>query len=285
MGARARGACLVALAIVAIGCQKVWGFEDFEEGPGVGGAAGAGGAGTGGGAGAAPCEHPSAPAGMAGVRTQDGSCVWVDPKEITRGQYDAFRTTSPAKPQGCSWNSSLDAPESTQPASPCLGPGEVADGGADAGSLDPNLPVTCVDWCDAYMFCLARGATLCPGQYGKATQGAWYDACSSGGGNDWPYGKTYEPKRCNDNSAGAAVLEPVGNKTTCTTPNGIFDLAGNASEWTAACVGESASDECDTRGGGPNDDQLGASCEGKVGLARGLGLPTVGFRCCWLPPT
>ena len=39
MGSRARGACLVALAIVAIGCQKVWGFEDFEEGPGVGGAA------------------------------------------------------------------------------------------------------------------------------------------------------------------------------------------------------------------------------------------------------
>ena len=51
----ARAAWVLGLGFIAtVGCQKVWGFEDFEEGPGaagagVGGGATGGGGGTGGG--------------------------------------------------------------------------------------------------------------------------------------------------------------------------------------------------------------------------------------------
>lgn len=295
----ARAAWVLGLGFVAtVGCQKVWGFEDFEEGTGVAGAGGGGGggatggggagggaSGSGGGAGAAPCTHGSAPAGMVGVRIKDGSCVWIDPQEVNHGTYDQFRVKTVTKPSGCEWNADLGAPQKKNTTVPCLGPGEWADAGADAAAPGSNLPVTCVDWCDAYMFCKDAGKTLCAaGGTKSSTDGAWYDACSTTGANDYPYGDGHQTGYCNDSTSTAKALVPAGDKKDCKTPSGVFDMVGNAREWVDACNGSAQTEECATRGGSYADDSGGAQCKANSQLAREMGLPTVGFRCCWLPP-
>lgn len=300
----ARAAWVLGLGFIAtVGCQKVWGFEDFEEGTGAAGAGGGGGAtggggGTGGGAsgsggsgggggsaGAGPCTHASAPAGMIGVRIKGGECAWIDPQEVNHGLYDQFRIKTVTKPSGCEWNSDLGAPQKKNTSLSCLGPGEWADAGADAAAPASNLPVTCVDWCDAYMFCKDAGKTLCPAGTTKSAQdGVWFDACSSNGGNDYPYGDGHQTGYCNDSTSSAKALVAAGEKKDCKTPSGVFDMVGNAREWVDACNGSAQTEECATRGGSYADDSGGAKCTSNSQLAREMGLPTVGFRCCWLPP-
>jgi formylglycine-generating enzyme required for sulfatase activity len=282
-------------ALALAGCQKIWGFEDFDTAGGAagGGAGGQGGSGGGvagsgggvagsggasGGSAGAACEDKNAPVGMVSVRIQDGSCLWIDPKEATRAEYESFRTAAPAKPSNCDWNKSYDAPEKKQ-GSPCLGPGEVDDAGADAATLPGNLPVTCVDWCDAYGFCAAAAKTLCPGTLAK--QGAWYDVCSSNGQNSYPYLGNHSPDFCNDSSSSAKALVEVGSKPSCKTASGVYDMVGNASEWTAACSTTGQAGTCDSRGGNYNDNASLAACNGAVAVAKDVGLAGLGFRCCW----
>lgn len=284
---------LVALAVTALalgGCQKIWGFEDFEEGAAAGGSAGGGAGGStggvagsggasGGSAGAAPCVDGAAPGGMIGVRIQDQSCVWIDPKEVTRAEYETFRLAAPTPPSICNWNSSLDSPEKKQGTTPCLGPGETGD----AGDVPGDLPVTCVDWCDAYSYCAHQNKVLCPGTINQAQKGAWFDVCSSNGANDYPYPGSFQADYCNDSSSSAKALVGVGTKTECKTPNGVYDMTGNASEWLDACSATTQAANCDTRGGNYNDSSGVALCKGANAVAKEMGLPGLGFRCCWLP--
>jgi hypothetical protein len=64
----------------------------------------------------------------------------------------------------------------------------------------------CVDWCDALGFCAFVGKRLCGGMGGgpitvqnanDASQDEWYNACSEGGVQLYPYGNTYQPTACN----------------------------------------------------------------------------------------
>jgi len=291
--------------VLLSGCQKVWGFEDFEEGAGqagggsggTGGGGGTGGSGgssatggssgSGGSAGAEACTHPSAPNGMVGVRVSTNKCVWIDPKEVTRSQYDSFRTGTPTNPTGCEANTSFDGPEEVVAAAPCVGPGQTPDAGAaDAAAPPPaGAPVTCVDWCDAEAYCASLGNTLCKGTYNQPKQGPWYDVCSSNGANDYPYVGTFQSNYCNDSSAAVKALVDSGSKTQCVTASGVFDLTGNASEWLDACSGTGPNDSCDTRGGNYNDGASVAACGGSVNVPKKRGLATLGFRCCWEPTT
>jgi len=294
-----RASTWVTLALVAgalVGCQKVWGFEDFEEGAaaGAGGGAGAGGAsgsggsstggssGSGGTGGGEPCVHPEAPLDTVGIRDRTGTCIWVDKFEVSRDEYEAFRKAgaSPLSYAKCSWNSTFDGPEKKQGAVPCTGPGEIGD----AGALPGDAPVTCVDWCDAKSFCVFSMKELCTGTYNKPKEGVWYDACSSNDKNDYPYAGTYQSTVCNDDSVIAKTLVSVGSRKQCVTPSGLFDMTGNAAEWVDACNGDTQTDTCDIRGGSFNDNSGLAMCGGSVGLKKEVGLGTLGFRCCWTPP-
>ncbi|MCC6903569.1 MAG: SUMF1/EgtB/PvdO family nonheme iron enzyme [Polyangiaceae bacterium] len=296
----ARAGWVLGLLFVAtVGCQKVWGFEDFEEGAagatGSGGtsgsgATGGGGAtggtsGSGGSAGAGPCLNTSAPAGMIGVRSPNGVCFWIDPYEVKHSEYEQILKTTITPPGGCEWNSSMGAPQKKNSTVPCLGPGEWADAGADAAMPPSDAPVTCVDWCDAQMFCKHAGKTLCTaGSTKSANEGAWYDACSSNDANEYPYSDQHQTGYCNDSTHSAKALVGAGSMKECKTPAGVFDMTGNAREWVDACTGSSQTSECATRGGSYADDSGSAKCKGNTQTAKELGLPTLGFRCCWLPP-
>jgi serine/threonine protein kinase len=108
--------------------------------------------------------------------------------------------------------------------------------------------------------CAGRGKRLC-------TRSEWRRAC----GGTYPYGKEYDPERCNTAGADGAPksLVAAGSKKGCMSPSGAFDMVGNAAEWTSDGF---------INGGTSLRNSDDATCN--LGSRRAGGAPHVGFRCC-----
>ena len=136
----------------------------------------------------------------------------------------------------------------------------------DACNYAGTRPWTSVTFEDAKYACERAGKRLC-------TKDEWLKACRAGG--EYPYGNKYNKDTCNvsDN------IVDTGSKSGCKTPNGVYDLSGNVSEWVtdgqaAALAGGSlytASPD-------------GLSCDGSIErIVNPETLPvteSIGFRCC-----
>ena len=199
---------------------------------------------------------------------------YIDSTEVTRAQYASFLAARAGDTSGqaeeCAWNSSFD---------PAFDPA--------LGTPSPNYPVTDVDYCDAAAFCAWANKRLC-GRIGggqlalaevaDASKSQWFAACAGPKAQAYPYGVAYQSGACNDKQASKALV-PVGSKITCEGYYpGLFDMLGNAQEWTAACNARSGPmDGCERIGG----SYLTSTVCSQSGLAmRGLQDPAVGFRCC-----
>lgn len=106
----------------------------------------------------------------------------------------------------------------------------------------------------AKSLCAKEGKRLCTGQ-------EWLTAC----GKAYPYGNEYRPNVCNVDSG---VLKESGSMPECRTPQGVYDLVGNASEWAADGLVH----------GGDVSGGAGNRCD--TSSKRLLPGPTNGFRCC-----
>lgn len=213
----------------------------------------------------------------------------VDATEVTRAQYAAWLLTNPAtsdQPSYCSFNTDF-TPSTTAPANGCTS--AVWPAGANG-----RLPVVCIDWCDAYAYCKAAGRRLCgkigggpvsPGFAGGITS-QWYQACSSGGANTYPYGDGYEAGTCNGKEAGYGKAVEVASMMACQSPaasyEGIYDLSGNVWELLDSCSSASgAADSCMCGGGTYRFDIDYLRCDNPAGgQGRSSVVDYVGFRCC-----
>lgn len=231
-------------------------------------------------------DEPAACPGSGGpgmVRLLEGYCI--DRTEVTRVQYEAWLATNPttaAQDSRCAWNTTFTPPAW------CA---EVACQGADCA----GHPQTCVDWCDAYAYCKGVGKRLCGARaggpvefndgYADANQSQWFNACTSGGAQAFPYGDTYDKTRCNGSDSALAKTVPSGSLVGCQsavpTYGGVFDLSGNVDEWEDACNGDAgAADKCRLRGGSYATYYLGMDCNQDFSLRRDLITQTQGIRCC-----
>jgi formylglycine-generating enzyme required for sulfatase activity len=216
------------------------------------------------------------------VRVPEDFCI--DKTEVTRGQYEAWLDTSPstsAQTGACSDNDDFTPSCSWKPGS------------------DGNMPVVCVDWCDAKAFCEAAGKRLCGrigdgggypfGSYDDATVSEWHAACTSGGRYDYPYGNDLDTAVCRGADAEDYTtwgLGEVGSFAGCHSPDApysdVYDLSGNAAEWDNTCDGDGPDDGCRIRGGSFEHNEHGLRCA----MARDLHWPrmrrvgAIGFRCC-----
>jgi formylglycine-generating enzyme required for sulfatase activity len=223
----------------------------------------------------------------------------IDSTEVTNIQYKAFTDTNPSQTSfphpRCTWNTSFLPTMSV---------------GGD------NYPVSYVDWCDAYTFCLWAGKRLC-GQIGgtsnpttsfdDVTKDQWYQACTSNNPAmfTYPYGTTYQDMTCDGYQYPSLGKINVGSATGCHAPNApynaVYDMSGNVDEWEDSCGTVSGNpvgskDNCRTRGGSYGDgaDPAGSggdtpfflSCAADWGGSTTAGNPRnahsdfVGFRCC-----
>jgi len=233
------------------------------------------------------CPTPLHGSALVEVPAPPGSPVesyCVDATEATRADYAAFISSGVSTTgQGavCAWNDTY-APECNWPPA--------------AGS--EQLPVGCVDWCDAAAYCKWSGKRLCgkvgggPAPYAQTPEPVreLVNACSKEGAQSYPFGDLYDPQACvgadfdgtQGFQPGSDVPKPVGSVSTCEGPYpGLFDLSGNADEWEDACNNMTGSgDSCVTRGGGYQSDSFFLKCGALGGTGRNNHVPDLGIRCC-----
>lgn len=123
-----------------------------------------------------------------------------------------------------------------------------------------ETPITKIDFAEAEQRCEERGRRLC-------TTDEWTLACAGVEGRAQPYGTEAERGRCRTSAKGE--LAASGTTDGCVTPEGAYDLVGNAAEWVAEgiALGGSAS----TRS---------ASCGTKLRPGKRAQRDGIGARCC-----
>ncbi len=298
----------VLLALIgATACNAILGNEDVTlgsrdastasggSGTGGSGAGGTGGASASGGTGGSACPSGSDPGkhgpAMAQMRRPDGTCFWIDTTEVTVSEYAEFLGAShPPQEAACAWNTpSTDGGTPASGETPGFDPPAnciSALTGVDAG--DPDLPRTCVDWCDAYAYCLWAGKDLCRDDgiaLADPAKSDFVQACTAGDSTHL-YGCACSSSTvCNGASSGNGVLLPVGKTTGCAVladdgTTDVYDLSGNAAEWTNTCTPDTETGNCETRGGSFASSDSKIACTAGAPTVRSATQPTLGFRCC-----
>ena len=138
--------------------------------------------------------------------------------------------------------------------------------------LRPNCPVTSVSWLDASAYCQWAGVRL-------PSEVEWEVAARGAEERIYPWGNSDpDPQRANYDEARLGRVSPVGLFPLGATPEGIADLAGNVSEWTADWF-DAAGKYKTQRGGswafGPVNLRA-AYCDSAPPDERN---PCLGFRC------
>jgi formylglycine-generating enzyme len=235
------------------------------------------------GGGCQPC-----PPEMALARFDDGTAFCIDRLEVTQRQYQDFldgvvdRPDIAARPV-CGDNASLQ-------------PG--IEGGCSEAfqpAITPDLPISCVDACDALAYCLWAGKRLCgaknglplpPALVGDIGLDEWQLSCNDGSSRLYPYGGSYVSDAC---TVASESVASVGSQQACATEGGVFDLSGNVAEWTDCCRSIDGILRCAARGGSYlHQNPLGVACSAAPtdGVDPQFAppylsqQPHLGIRCC-----
>lgn len=254
-------------------------------GTGAGGGGGTGAIGAGGGdggsGGVVPCEQIPGTTELVAVPNLGAGSMCIDATEVTRGQYESWLGTSPdlaEQPDYCSNNVAFEPISDWPPA-----------------GIGLTMPVTFIDWCDARAYCVGHGKHLCgavgggslpPASFADPSSSEWFNACSEGGQQTYPYGDVYVPYACNGLDSGNGGPQSVGTMADCRGTRPIFDLSGSVWEWEDSCSASTGGgDDCRVRGGGFNATSENLTCAADSVAARDSSNLVTGFRCCADPPS
>ncbi|HEX2870638.1 MAG TPA: MopE-related protein [Polyangiaceae bacterium] len=173
----------------------------------------------------------------------------------------------------------------------------------DATALDPGvndvrscstagvLPWTNISQTDAAATCAAVPTSVANTKMRLCTETEWQTSCLAGGSANtttWAFSATpttYGEDICNDAAAGIDTLWPTTNNNgqarRCRTSTQLWDMTGNAAEWTSTCLTVLGKQYCRVRGGSYLSQGPATSCN----FSFVLDIPDfrnsdLGFRCC-----
>ena len=97
---------------------------------------------------------------------------------------------------------------------------------------NPAQPVVGVTWFEARAYCCWLTATAADGRIYRLPTEAEFEAAARGKkGRQFPYGNEFDSARCNTFESHIRRTTPIGVFDNA-TPEGVFDLSGNAYTWT-----------------------------------------------------
>ena len=156
------------------------------------------------------------------------SAYYIGKYEVTRGEYRAFMTAGGYSTQsywstdGWSWKGSRTEPDNWAASQ---------NWGSPPGAFlqTDNYPVVGVSYYEAEAFCNWAGGHL-------PTEAQWERAARWTGthANVYPWGDTWDVQKCNDwndTLYPGYQTAPVGSYSSCPSPSGCQDMAGNVWEW------------------------------------------------------
>lgn len=121
----------------------------------------------------------------------------------------------------------------------------------------------------------AEAKAACEGQQKRlCTEDEWERACKGPQNGRFAYGEKFDPEACNMTK----TLAASGDHARCKSGYGVFDISGNAAEWTSSRYTAGASGKAVKGGGSPGD--VYARCSGRRPVSERSKEAMLGFRCC-----
>ena len=170
---------------------------------------------------------------------------WIDQTEVTNRQFAEYITAIEIEVKAQQLQT-VTAKTVTELMGASVGPGgmefglfwENPTGINSSWETIPTHPVVRVSWYDANMFCQWRGARL-------PTEAEWEKAARGIDQRTYPWGEVWDANKlnfCDKNCELAEIKQqrfddgfwrtsPVGSYEGGRSPYGLYDMAGNVSEW------------------------------------------------------
>ena len=145
----------------------------------------------------------------------------------------------------------------------------VPDRWDDESIRAANMPVTGVNWFDAYAYAAWRGWRL-------PTEEEWEKAARGTEGASFPWGEEEHLRYAIATGLGVAI-QPVNTRPNGRSKFGLFNASGNVWEWTASAG--PGDDQAIIRGGSFRTDLRGCRTYVRNWLDRTARRDDVGFRC------
>jgi formylglycine-generating enzyme required for sulfatase activity len=133
-----------------------------------------------------------------------------------------------------------------------------------------SRPMVGASFSGAEAACSSQGKRLC-------SEEEWEKACKGPDNLRFPYGQSYSSQACNGGGKGGVGAS--GSYAACKSGYGVYDMSGNAAEWTSTRFASGVGDRT-VKGGSYARSDTDLRCSARQNKSPSSHAGDLGFRCC-----